>query len=131
MGYAVDIANEFKKRNNIKPTGNLTGEVLSLSPFKVGILDGKAILDKTNSFICNALKEKIERKATLKIDGYTIEATANDSSGDSISSIKIPLKSDYNAVVIFKETLKVGDKVLVIPDTSGQTFFIIDKIEVV
>lgn len=131
MNYAVEMAMEFKARNNVKPTGNLEGKILSLDPFKVGILDNMVILDKTNCFICNNLKEKIERKATLKINEYTVAATATDSRGDIINSLSVPLKNDYNAVITYKEVLKVNDKVLVISDAEGQIFFIIDKIEVV
>ncbi|MBZ9633197.1 DUF2577 family protein [Clostridium sp. FP1] len=129
--YAVDIAKAIKQRNNIKPMGNLVGTVLSIAPLKIGILGNEVILDNSNSFICNSMKEKTERKATLKIDGYTIGATAIDSRGDSSIGINVPLKNDYNAVITYKEILKIDDKVLVISDVSGQTFFIVDKVEAI
>lgn len=111
MNYATDLAIEMKKRNNVKRIGNLVGEVLSLSPLKIGILGNEVMLDSTNCFVCNNLKEQIERKATLKIDGYTT--------------------GDANGAITFKEILKIGDKVLAISDAEGQYFFIVDKIEVI
>ncbi len=111
MDYAVAFAKELKARNNVKRIGNIIGEVISLSPLKIGILGNEIMLDKTNCFICNNLKEKIERKATLKIDGYSI--------------------GDTNATVTFKDILKINDKVLIISDAEGQYFFIVDKVEVI
>lgn len=130
MSYDVDLASELKARNNTKRVGNLKGEILSLEPFKVGILNNTVFLQKGNCFICSSLVTNYKRNATMEIKAYTIGATATDSGGDSISSINIPLKSDYNAVVTYKDILKIGDEVLVISDAEGQYFFIVDKIEV-
>ncbi|MGK0467156.1 DUF2577 family protein [Clostridium sp.] len=131
MGYDVEMAMELKNRTNVKRTGNLKGEVLSLDPFKVGILNNTVFLQKGNCSICSSLKENYTKNATLEIDSYTVGATATDSRGDSISSINVPLKSDYNAVITYKDVLKKGDDVLVISDALGQYFFIVDKIEVI
>lgn len=105
MSYDVELATEFKNRNNINRTGNLKGEVLSLSPFKVGILGNTIFLQSGNCSICSSLMENIDRKAT--INGGT------------------------DTTIVFKDVLKVGDSVLAISDALGQNYFIVDKIEVI
>ena len=128
MSYDVELAKEFKSRNNAKRTGNLLGTVLSISPLKIGILGDEIMLDSSNCFICSSLVTSFKRNAVVEIKAYTIGATANDSNGDSISSLSIPTKTDYDAVITYKDILKVKDKVLVISDADGQIFFIVDKV---
>ena len=128
MNYAVELAKELKNRNNIVRTGNLLGIVLSITPLKIGILGNEVMLDNTNCFICNSLVENLKRNASIEIKAYTVNATANDTNGDSISSISISTKTDYDAVITYRDILKINDKVLVISDVLGQTFFIVDKV---
>jgi hypothetical protein len=81
MRWDVEIAKQFKARNNKIATGPLLGEVICSIPLKIAILGNKAILDNRNSYTCTAV------------------LGAN-----------------------------IGDKVLCLPTSDGQTFFIIDKV---
>ena len=128
MSYGVELARELKNRTNIKRIGNTLGTVLSVVPLKIGILGNDVILDSSNCFICSSLVTNYKRNVTMEIKAYTIGATANDTNGDSISSLSVPTKTDYDAVITYKDILKVKDKVLVISDADGQVFFLVDKV---
>jgi hypothetical protein len=128
MRWDIEIAKQLKQRDNKKLIGPLLGEVISINPLKISILGNKAILTSDKCYICSSLLKNITRKATLKIDEYSVGASATDTRGDSISTITIDTKADYNAEITYKEILKIGDKVLCLPTVDGQTFFIIDKV---
>ncbi|NFL33479.1 DUF2577 domain-containing protein, partial [Clostridium butyricum] len=53
MDYDVVLANELHKRNNIKVSEALRGEVLSVNPLKIGIMQNKVILDNDWIYICS------------------------------------------------------------------------------
>lgn len=81
MSWDVELAKEFKSRDNKIPIGAQLGKVISSNPLEIAILDNKAILNNGNSYVC--------------------------SSALGIS---------------------IGDKVLCLASSDGQTFFIIDKV---
>ena len=130
MSFDVDFANEFKKRNNEKPNGAILGEVISILPLKISIYEGKVILAEEQCYLCSNLIKEIPRKADLNIKAYSVNVTATDSMGDTISSINVNDKSDYDIEITFKDILKIGDRVLCLPTIDGQTFFVIDKVVV-
>ncbi|MBW9170784.1 DUF2577 domain-containing protein [Clostridium estertheticum] len=103
MSYDIDIAMGLNKRNNIQNIGAVLGNVLSINPLKVSILDNELMIDEDNGYICSNLIEDIIE--TVNINGV-------------------------DTTVTFKKTLKVGDIVLVIADTTDQKYFVIDKVEV-
>lgn len=129
MGYAEEIATLFKDRNNPKTLGPQIGTVKSVNPLKIELLDGQILLDSDDVLICKALKEGAKDKATLKINAYTVAATATDSRGDTINSISVPVKSDYDIELTYKQVLTVNDLILCLP--AGNKFVIIDKVEVI
>ena len=131
MGYATDLAKELKNRNNPRLVGNLMGEVLQIQPLKIGILNNTVFLDKTNCSVCSSLVKDYKRNADVEIKAYSVACSASDSNGDSISSISVNAKTDYDMTITFKDILKVGDKVLVVADVSDQYYYIVDKIEVI
>ena len=128
MSWDTELAKEFKSRNNIAKIGTVLGTVLSVDPVKIGILNNQILIDKSHFYICSSLVEEYKRKATVKINAYSVGVSATDSRGDSISSINVNAKDNYNTEIIFKEILKVGDSVLVIASEDNQTFFIVDKL---
>lgn len=81
MNWDVEIAKQFKNRDNKTPIGPQLGEVISSNPIKVAILGNKAILNSDNSYVCSSAQNII-----------------------------------------------TGDKVLCLPTSDGQTFFIVDKV---
>lgn len=105
--YDVALAKSLKERNNTKPMGIVVGTVLSTTPLKIGILGSEVILDNTNCFLCSNLVENYIRKANIK------------NMDNSITN---------NVEITFKDILKIGDKVLVLPDANEQTFYIVDKV---
>ncbi|MBW9154855.1 DUF2577 family protein [Clostridium tagluense] len=128
MSKVTELVNEFKKRDNPNIVGNTLGTILSLTPLKVGILNNEVILDKTNCFLCSNLIENYKRNAVMEIKDYSVGCSAIDGRGDTISNIHINTKADYDTVITFKDILKTGDIVLLIPDSSGQTFFVLDRV---
>jgi len=130
MSFDIDFANELRKRNNEKPNGAILGEVISIEPLKISIYEGKVILTNEQCYLCSNLIKEIPRKADLNIKAYSVNVTATDSMGDTISSINISDKSDYDIEITYKDILKIGDKVLCLPTIDGQTFFVIDKVVV-
>lgn len=78
MTWDIDLAKQFKQRNNNTPIGAVIGQVISIEPFKVSLFEGKIILD--NAYKC------------------------------------------VNCIV------EIGDSVLCIADSTGQTFYIVDRV---
>ncbi len=66
-------------------------------------MDNQLYLDKSNSKLCNSLKDRVEER-TVELNGVT-----------------------YNAKIIYN-VLNIGDTVLIVPDENNQFFYIIDKI---
>jgi hypothetical protein len=126
--WDVEIAKQLKKRDVKIPLGPLLGNVISIDPINIAILGDKVILTEKQCYLCSNLIKDYIRKADVNTEGYSVGASATDTRGDSISSITIDSKEDYNVEITFKEILKKGDKVLCLPTSDGQTFFIIDKV---
>ena len=66
MSYAVDLAKEIKKRNNIQMIGNIVGTVLSVNPLRVGILANEVIL--SDCVITNTFKQLLTATKIIKGD---------------------------------------------------------------
>lgn len=103
--WAVDLAKEFKNRDNKEFIGAIVGDVLSVNPLKIGIEDNQIILDHSHFWLCGSLKEYAKNA--------TITATGN---------------INTDATITYKNILSLNDKVLVIASEDNQTFFIVDKL---
>lgn len=123
--WEYELANEFKTRDNPKPLGACIGKVESLEPVVISIQSGQYLLQAEQIYICNQI---LERETTFKDyyanftesgrlthDGHRCGYSAN---GDFEASGRVHLD----------EVWKVGDFVMVVPDQSGQFFFIVDII---
>lgn len=97
--WANELAKEFKDRNNESKIGAVLGKVLSISPFKIGILNNKVFLDDSNCYISKTLKNRTE---TVIIDGITKQITFHGAN--------------------------VGDDVIVITSENNQIFYAIEVI---
>lgn len=113
MSWDVELAKEFKKRNIKTPMGAILGDIISSSPLKIAILGNKVILTEGHCYICSSLVDNYLRKADIKLDSVAEHGTVS-TSGE----------------ILFKEILKPGDKVLCLPTSDGQKYFIIDKVVV-
>ena len=123
--WEYKLAGEFKARNNPKPLGACIGKVESLEPVIISIQSGKFMLRANQIYICNQILERKSKfhdfKASHKQEGrigITHESPKDDywATGDI----------ECTGSVHLEEVWKVGDYVMVVPDESGQHFFIVD-----
>lgn len=123
--WEYKLASEFKSRDNPKPIGACIGKVESLSPVIISIQSGKFMLQADQIYICNQI---LERKTDFK------DYIASDEQSGKISISGVCTQKDYTAKgdiectgkVHLLEVWQVGDYVMVVPDESGQHFFIVD-----
>lgn len=127
-GFDVKFAKLLKERNNVTPSGVVLGDVISILPLKISILEGKVILTEEDCHLCGNVVKDIKRKADLSIKAYSVNVSATDSRGDSISSMSVSEKTNYDVEITYKDILQIGDKVLCMPTVDGQIFFIIDRV---
>ena len=123
--WEYKLAGEFKSRNNPKPLGACIGKVESLAPVIISIQSGKFMLKAEQIYICNQILER--------------ETTFRDYIADQEQSGKISVSCEHgggsysasgdiecNGRVHLDEVWKVGDLVMVVPDESGQHYFVVD-----
>lgn len=130
MSWDIDIAKQFKSRDNEIPIGPVLGEVISISPLKISVFGNRVILTEKQCYLCSNIVNNYIKKANLNIKAYNVNINATDSNGDSINSMNVNDKNDYDAEISYKDILAPGDKVLCIPTADGQSFFIVDKVVV-
>jgi len=58
LDWSIELAKLFKERNNKKNLGPLIGKIVELSPLKISILDGQALLE--NVYILKAAKKEFK-----------------------------------------------------------------------
>ena len=123
--WEYKLAGEFKARNNPKPLGACIGKVESLSPVIISIQSGKFMLKAEQIYICNQI---LERKTDFK------DYVADDEQSGKISIQGVCNNANYSAEgdiecngrVHLLEVWEVGDYVMVVPDESGQHYFLVD-----
>ncbi len=123
--WEYKLAGEFRSRDNPKPIGACIGKVESLEPVIISIQSGKFMLQAWQIYICNQI---LERETTFR------DYVANQSQAGKISVScehgggSYTADGDIEAAgrVHLNEVWKVGDYVMVVPDESGQHFFIVD-----
>ena len=123
--WEYKLAGEFKARNNPKPLGACIGKVESLEPVIISIQSGKFMLQANQIYICNQI---LERKTDFKdyvadheqSGKITIQGVCNNKDYDAEGDI------ECNGRVHLLEVWHVGDYVMVVPDESGQHYFIVD-----
>ena len=128
--WAYDLAKTIKKNKPQKITGPCIGDTVSVSPFQVKILNGSVILNSKNAYVCRQL---LERKSKFKASGSSLEQSGSLNAACAVGS-----HTDYSASGQFTQegdieldtVWKAGDKVLVVPSGDGQSFFIVDILEV-
>lgn len=115
------IAKELKIRTNQIRIGAVLGEVVSTSPWKVAIKDGKFIIDNSNGYVCFSLLHHITTYAYR----HSGQMTHNGCQAGSNSGYS----AQGEGKIVLNELWKTGDKVLVIPDENEQHFFIVDVVK--
>lgn len=123
--WDYDLAKEFQKRNNPRPLGAVIGKIESISPLCVSIQSGRFMLHAEQLYVCNQI---LERETTFR------DYIANQSQSGNISVScdhgggSYSANGDISAYgrVHLDAVWENGDFVLVLPDESGQHYFIID-----
>ncbi len=101
MSWYVDVAKEFKKRNNIDIDEPTTGKVITIDPVSISIFNDSVVLTSNLINISNSLSIYT---GTCTVDGKTGTCTIDRS-------------------------LKVGDNVLCVPTSNGQKWFIVEVVK--
>lgn len=96
MSWEIDIAKEFKNRDNISPDEPTIGKVISISPVVISIYSGQVLLNENLIELSNDFCTMV---GTCEIDGKTGTCSID-------------------------RTLKVNEEVKCIPTSSGQRWFI-------
>ena len=121
--WEYDLAKQFKSRDNPKPLGAVIGKVESLNPVVISIQSGQFMLQQDQIYICNQI---LERETTFR------DYVANDSQSGRLHHDGHPCHYNADGDIVangrvhLDEVWKVGDYVMVVPDESGQHFFIVD-----
>lgn len=123
--WEYDLAKQFKSRDNPKPLGAIIGKVESLKPVVISIQSGQFMLQEDQIYICNQI---LERETTFKdyIANHSQSGKMKYHSHNGSYSANGDIVA--NGRVHLDEVWKVGDFVMVVPDESGQHFFIVDII---
>jgi len=121
--WEYDLAKQFKTRDNPKPLGAIIGKVESLEPVVISIQSGQFMLQANQIYICNQILEREttftdyvanhSQSGKMKYHGHSGGYSAD---GDITAKGRVHLN----------EVWKVGDFVMVVPDQSGQHYFIVD-----
>ena len=122
--WEYKLAGEFKSRDNPKPLGACIGKVESLDPVISSIQSGKFMLQQNQIYICNQI---LERKSNFKDYSASQEQSGKLNCGHhQDASYTAEGHIDANGSTHLLEVWQVGDYVMVVPDESGQHFFIVD-----
>lgn len=110
MSYDVKLAKEFHKRNNPRLSEPLLGDVISVEPLKIAIMNNQVILTDNLCYLCSNLV------SNSKVAAFIFDSIADYG---SVST---------NGTVTYSDILKIGDKVMCVPTANRQKYFIVDKI---
>lgn len=102
------LTKQFRDRDNKEQVSATIGTIISVNPMSISLYNGKVILNNKQIIVCNSL--------------LTINA-----------NIVLNNVAEYGTVTtecIITNTINNGDKVLCLPTSDGQTFFILDKVVV-
>lgn len=125
----------FKARDNPEWLGAVTGEVVKAPPELEVKLENKAIVK--NHKIIISIEKIIGYKRTYSLEGnitqYDFDNTTSSEPVPNHPSHPIPKlsgKGTYQAegTIQWTDTLKVGDKVLMLPTNEEEYFYLIDKV---
>lgn len=139
MNYQDKVAKQIKNLENPNPPiGPVIGKVTIAPPnLTISILEGRVMLYPDKLYMCENLWPDYHRKykevgsqdkleistTTNNVIGYGPEGHTHKH-GDISGSGTMEESGDF----WFTDTLKVNDKVLVIPATGNQIWFVVDRI---
>lgn len=104
------LAKQFRKRDNPIPLGPLIGDVISVNPLKIAIMNNQVILTDNLCYLCSNLV------SNAKSAVFVLDSVADHG---SVST---------NGTITYSDILKAGNKVMCVPTANMQKYFIVDKI---
>lgn len=132
--WAAQIAKEFKARNNFNTLGPIIGTVVTPPPaLKVSILEGQVFI--TEIYVLDSVLTEYTRTITMPIEGTEGELTIQEYDAKREDKKLFPPK-DYKInifevkekQIVTKDTLKTGDKVLLISSQDNQMYFCLGRV---
>lgn len=129
MAWDVEMAKQFRQRDNSTPIGNIVGRIVSGFPdIKIAILDDSAVLTKDKIYCCNSLLSGYKREATIT-GNLKLNTSTGVAGGPAHShSVNIDNDSLQTCTITYNDTLVVGDFVLLQHSADEKKWFIIEKI---
>lgn len=132
--WANQLSNEFKKRNNQPVLGAILGTVISPPPkLKISILDGQVFI--TEVYILDSILEDYSRLVTMPIESalgeitlQPYETTREDGVLLEAKDYKINVFEIQNKEIITKDTLKIGNQVLLVSSQDNQVYFCLGRV---
>lgn len=100
MAWDIDLAKEFKNRNNIIPDEAVIGKVITTEPVSISLFNGQATFSQDSIYVSKSLGIL---KGTCEVDGKT-------------------------GICTIDKSLKAGDSVLCVPTSRGQKWFIVEVV---
>ncbi len=119
------LADMFKERNNQVYLGPQVGTVISPPPNIRVKLGDEIILEKSRLVIAAHVLAGYKRSFQGQSSGSII--TKTPPSPEVYSDYTVLESLDNTGDITYTDTLKAGDKVILIPSSDDQQYFIIDK----
>lgn len=126
MDGISELAKMLKERESRPYMGPRVGNVTSPPPDIKVVLEDGIILDKTHLVIAAHILSDYEREIKIPLanaEGMTDSKNVGDHGGHNHNIETVGL----DGKIQFIDTLKPGDKVILIPTTNEQVYFLIDK----
>lgn len=122
MGWADEMAAQFRQRDNKAEIRPQIGEVISHSPLRIALLADAVILEPSQLYVCSALAEGQKRTAQIEIAPAHAALQTIDENGSVTGQ----------GSITFTQPLKSGDLVACIPTAvtpgKAQKFIVIDRV---
>ena len=127
MDGAARLAKMFKERDNIPYMGPQIGVVISPPPeIKIGLGD-KIILSKDHLIIAAHVLAGYQRDIEIPVTSDLTGNTANALVGTSTEHNHAYENLGIAGQMLYMDTLKAGDEVILVPSTDAQIYFLVDK----
>jgi len=141
--FAYFVAAELKKRDNPKDFKPCEAIVISLSPLTLSVLDSKVILIENQNLIISEWFKKrwdLDKTTALSADVPSLLASAKAVSEthsytgspcimpSAITHLANAIAKVNTELLQLKLNLQIHDKVIIIPSSQADIFFLVDKV---
>lgn len=132
MDGIVELAKMFKERNNKSWSGIQVGVVEYEFPEIKIRLGDVILLDKSKLLFSSHVLSGYEREFAIEgdlefTDSDAGQTSVNSSHSHSIQSLSVNTQYKSNGKIKLTDTLKKGDKVILVPTADEQYYYVIDK----